>query len=314
MLYKRPDDVTDWRDWENFCRIVETGSFTAAGDRAGIPKSSVSSSLARLEARLGSRLLDRTTRKVRVTEFGEVLYARVAPLFSQLREVESAARSSQHEVSGTLRIAAPYETGWLHLAPALASVLKDYPELRVEIDDIRDLPDLLEKRYDIAFIKTDARLPDSSLISKRVVAMDRAFYASPALVTKLGLARQPSDLDSWPAIVDAEDQQWDVFDNGREVARIRVRPSIRAPNAEIRVRSAIEGLGVVRLPPSFVADYMRRGELVRLLPSMLSSPVKVYAMTPARKLMPPKVRALLTAFDELRMDGMTDAERLGYAG
>lgn len=297
MLHKKPDEIVDWGDWDNFCRVVEAGGFTAASDRSGVPKSSISLSLARLEARLGNRLLDRTTRKIRVTDLGQTLYDRITPLLSELREADNDARSTRQQVSGTLRLAAPYETGRIHLAPALVKLLRAHPDLKVEIDDTRRIPDLLEHRYDIAFVKTDARLPDSSLVSKHVVAMERAFYAAPEMIARRGLPRQLADIGSWPMIVDGDDTYWDLFESGREVGRVAVSPAIRTPNVEIRVRTAIEGLGVVRLMPAYIEDQVKRGELVRLFPAFLSSPLRVYALTPARRLVPPKVRALLNAFE-----------------
>ena len=297
MLHTKPDETADWGDWENFCRVVEAGSFTAASELTGIPKSSISLSLSRLETRLGNRLLDRTTRRIRVTDLGQTLYDRITPLLSELREADNDARSIRQKVSGTLRLAAPYETGWLHLAPALVKLLKLHPELKVEIEDTRKIPDLLEQRYDIAFVKTDARLPDSSLISKHMVAMERAFYAAPEMINTRGLPRQLQDIEAWPMIVDPDDSYWDLFEGEREIARIPVRASIRTPNVEIRVRAATAGLGVVRLLPAYIEDQIRRGELVRLFPANYSSPLRVYALTPARRLVPPKVRALLSAFE-----------------
>lgn len=194
------DDFTDWRDWENFCRVVEAGSFTAAGARSGVPKSSVGSSVTRLECQLGIRLLERTTRRVSVTEAGEELYARSAPLLAALRDVEADTKSATQEVRGTLRVSAPYESGWLLLSPALAKLLKAHPSLRVEIDDSRVLPDLVEQRYDLAFVRTTTELPDSSLVSRRVVTIDRAFYASASLARERGLPKTPQDLEDWPAI------------------------------------------------------------------------------------------------------------------
>jgi len=297
MLHKRSDEAAYWNDWDNFCWVIEAGSFTGASDLTGIPKSSISLSLSRLEARLGNRLLDRTTRKVRVTDFGQTLYARIKPLLNELREVDKDARLNRQKVSGTLRLAAPYETGWLHLAPALGKLLKAHPELRVEIDDTRKIPNLLEQRYDIAFVKTDARLPDSSLVSKRVVAMERAFFAAPEMITRRGLPRKLQDIESWPTIVDMDDDYWDLIENGQEAERMALSPTIRTYNVEIRVRAATDGLGVVRLLPAYIEDQLKSGKLVRLFPDHLSSPLKVYALTPARRLVPAKVRALLDALD-----------------
>lgn len=308
MSLKTTDESADWGDWEDFCRVVEAGSFTAASDVSGVPKSSLSLSVARLEARLGIRLMDRTTRRMRMTEAGQTLYGRFAPLMNELRQADHDARSTRHEVAGTLRIAAPYETGWLHLAPALARLLKVHRDLRVEIDDTRKIPDLLEQRYDIAFIKTDARLPDSSLVSKRVVAMERAYFAAPELIAERGLPRQLSDIESWPMTVDPDDGYWDLFEDGHEIGRIAVSPNIRTPNVEIRVRAAADGLGVVRCLPEYVEELVARGQLVRLFPAFLSSPLKVYALTPAHRLVPAKVRALLNAFELVRDHG-TDRER-----
>lgn len=302
MLQKRSDETAYWNDWDNFCRVVEAGSFTSASDMTGVPKSSISLSVSRLEDRLGNRLLDRTTRKIRITEFGQTLYDRIKPLLDELREVDNDARSNRQKVSGTLRLAAPYETGWLHLAPMLGKLLKSHPELRVEIDDTRKIPNLLEQRYDIAFVKTDARLPDSSLVSKRVVAMERAFFAAPELISRRGLPRKLRDIERWPTIVDMDDEYWDLMENCQEVERIALSPTIRTYNVEIRVRAAVDGLGVVRLLPAYIEDELKSGKLVRLFPHHLSSPLKVYALTPARRLVPAKVRALLETFDAAEAD------------
>ncbi|AJG22436.1 LysR family transcriptional regulator [Cupriavidus basilensis] len=295
MAPEEADDACDWRDWDNFCRVVEAGSFTAAGTRAGLPKSSVSASVTRLEQQLGIRLLERTTRRVRVTEAGEALYARAAPLLIALRDVAADAKSATLEVRGTLRVSAPYESGWLHLSPALARLLKAYPDLRVEIDELRGVPDLIEQGYDVAFVRTTTQLPSSSLVSKRVVAMERAFYASVALCSARGLPQAPEELEAWPAIAEPADQYWEICQGGVEVARVPVQPRIRTSNAEMRVRAAVDGLGVARLASSFVEDYVKRGDLVRVLPAFNSSPSRIYALTPARRLMPAKVRALLDA-------------------
>jgi DNA-binding transcriptional LysR family regulator len=288
-------DTTDWRDWENFCRVVDSGSFTAAGARAGLPKSSVSASVTRLEQRLGIRLLERTTRRMRITEAGEALYARAAPLLAALRDVEADAKSVTTEVRGTLRISAPYESAWLHLSPALGKLLRAHPDLSVEIDESRVVPDLIEQGYDVAFARTTSQLPGSSLMSKRVVTMERAFFASASLCRQRGLPKAPQDLEGWPVIAEPAEEYWEFLQGGKEVARVPLLPRIRTANAEIRVRSAIDGLGVARLASSYVDDAVRRGDLVRVLPAFISSPSRIYALTPARRLMPAKVRALLEA-------------------
>lgn len=144
----------DWKDWEIFCRVVEGGGFTQGAELAEVPKSSASAAVARLEGQLGVRLFERTTRRVRVTQRGQQLYDRVAPLFGELREISAEAASVSEEVSGTIRIATPYEVGSQHLSPTVNRLLKLHPSLRVQLDVSWDQPDLIRHGYDLAFAMT----------------------------------------------------------------------------------------------------------------------------------------------------------------
>lgn len=145
----------------------------------------------------------------------------------------------------------------MHLSPALSKLLGAHPKLVVEIDDSRVLPDLLAQRYDVAFVKTASQLPDSSLVSKRGVAVELAFYGAPSLIDTHGTPGAPADLGAWPAIADAEDQFWECFADGRKVARIAMQPRVRTSNAEVRIRAAIDGIGVARLPPQLCGAQCR---------------------------------------------------------
>ena len=287
----------EWKDWEIFCRVVEAGTFTHGAELAEVPKSSASAAIARLEAQLGGRLFERNTRRVRVTEQGQRLYERVAPHFAALREISAEAASASEQVSGTLRIATPYEVGSQHLAPSLSRLLTLHPNLKVQIDVTWDQPDLLKHGYDLACVMTNTTLHDSSFASKRVVLVERAFYAAPSLIQARGLPRSPSDLNGWPVIGNADDRRWEFVQDGAEVAVLPVDPRIRTHNAEIRLKAATDGLGVARLSPKFVDEQVRQGQLVRVLPAYASSPLKVYVLMPARKLMPAAVRALLDVME-----------------
>ncbi len=297
----------EWKDWEIFCRVVEGGGFTQGAELAEVPKSSASASVARLEGQLGARLFERTTRRVRVTQRGQQLYERVAPHFSALREISAEAASVSEEVSGTLRIAAPYEVGSQHLSPGLSRLLKLHPALQVKLDMTWDQPDLVRQGYDLAFVMTNTSLHDSSFASKRVVLVERGFYAAPSLIRARGLPRTPQDLAGWPTLGNADDQHWEFLRDGIETCRLDVAPRIATHNAEVRLKAAIDGIGVARLSPRFVDDQLAQGQLVRVLPGHTSSPLKVYVLMPARKLMPASVRALLNVLEETL--GVPDARR-----
>ena len=288
----------DWKDWEIFCRVVEGGGFTQGAELAEVPKSSASAAVARLEGQLGVRLFERTTRRVRVTQRGQQLYDRVAPLFGALREISAEAASVSAEVSGSIRIATPYEVGSQHLSPTVNRLLKQHPSLRVQLDMNWDQPDLIRHGYDLAFVMTDTSLHDSSFASKRVVLIERAFYAAPSLIRERGLPRAPQDLQGWPTVGNLDDSHWEFLRDGVETFSLDVEPRICTHNAEVRLKAAVDGLGVTRLSPRFVHEQLVQGQLVRVLPGYSSSPLKVYVLMPARKLMPASVRAFLNALEE----------------
>ncbi|MGY2488834.1 LysR family transcriptional regulator [Cupriavidus sp. CP313] len=297
----------EWKDWEIFCRVVEGGGFTQGAELAEVPKSSASAAVARLESQLGIRLFERTTRRVRVTERGQRLYERVAPLFAELHEISAEATSDSAEVSGLLRISTPYEVGSQHLSESLTRVLRAHPGLRVQVDVSWDQPDLIRQGYDLAFVMTDTALHDTSFASKRVVLIERAFYAAPALIKARGLPRTPQDLQGWPTLGNADDRHWEFLRDGVEIARLDVEPRICTHNAELRLKAALDGLGVTRLSPRFVQDAVGQGQLVRVLPGYASSPLKVYVLMPARKLMPASVRVLLDVLEQTL--GVPEARR-----
>ncbi|WP_454727444.1 MULTISPECIES: LysR family transcriptional regulator [Cupriavidus] len=288
----------EWKDWEIFCRVVEGAGFTKGAELAEVPKSSASAAVSRLETQLGVRLFERTTRRVRVTERGQQLYDRVAPLFTELREISAEALSVSEQVSGTLRISTPYEVGSLHLSPSLTRLLRLHPDLRVEVDVSWDQPDLIERGYDLAFVMTNTGLHDSSFASKRVVLIERGFFAAPSLIRARGLPRTPQDLAGWPTLGNAEDRRWEFLRDGREVFSFQVDPRMRTQNAEIRLKAAMDGLGVARLSPRYVQDELDQGRLVRVLPGYTTSPLKVFVLMPARKLMPASVRVFLDVLEE----------------
>lgn len=186
----------EWNDWETFCRVVEAGSFTAAAEALGIPKSTASAAVSRLEAGLGVRLMTRTTRQLRLTEAGSHFYDDIAPLFERLREVHADTTAASETVAGTLRIAAPYEVGAQHLTEPVCRTLEKYPHLQIQVHISWEQPDLLASGYDIVFVMVDQVLPDSSLVARRVVLIPRGLYASPTLLAERPRSRRPP---TWPA-------------------------------------------------------------------------------------------------------------------
>jgi DNA-binding transcriptional LysR family regulator len=283
----------DWNDVDAFCCVIEHGGFTAAAKAMARPKSSISASVARLESQLGARLLQRTTRRVRPTEAGESLYEGAAAMFQRLREVRSDAMARGQAVAGTLRLAAPYEFGSHHLGSIACAMLARYPDLRIDIDVEHARVDPLDRRYDIVFSMFDDDLPDSGRIARRIFALARGVYASPALLERYRVPRHPDDLAELPALAAGGDAEWTFTDAKGSSHRVPVRPRMRSSNAAVRRRAAVEGLGVARITSTYCQEELEQGRLVALLPGYVCAPLRIYALLPGRRLMPPKVRILL---------------------
>ncbi|HXV11628.1 MAG TPA: LysR family transcriptional regulator [Burkholderiales bacterium] len=283
----------DWNDVDAFCCVIEYGGFTAAAKAMSRPKSSVSASVARLESELGIRLLQRTTRSVRPTEAGESLYQDSAAMFQRLREVRANAMARGKAVAGTLRLAAPYEFGAHHLGSVACTMLARHPELRIDIDVEHARIDPLNRSYDIVFSYFDDDMPDSGRVARRVFALKRGIFAAPALLAKHPKVSTPQDLAELPAIASPADARWSFTDAKGNASSVPVHPRMRSPNADVRRRATLEGLGVSRIVYTFCADMVADGRLHEVLTDYVCAPLRIYALLPHRRLMPPKVRVLL---------------------
>ncbi len=283
----------DWNDLEAFCSVIERGGFTAAANALGRPKSSISASVSRLEAHLGVRLLQRTTRRVRATEAGESLFQDASPMFHRLRDVRESAAARGNVVAGTLRIAAPYEFGAHHLGAVACMMLARYPDLHVELDVEHGQVDPLARRYDIVFSNYDADRQDSGRVAHSVIALRRGIFAAPALLKRYPKVKSPADLAELPVIASPADAEW-RFTSGSNTYSVPLRPRMRSPNADVRRRAALEGLGVSRTVYTYCQDHVADGRLQELLPAYTCTPQRIYVLLPGRRLLPPKVRVFLS--------------------
>ena len=283
----------DWNDVDAFCCVIEHGGFTAAAKVMNRPKSSVSASVARLESELGARLLQRTTRRVRPTEAGESLYQDSAAMFQRLREVRADALARGKAVAGTLRIAAPYEFGAHHLGAVACTMLARYPDLRIDIDVEHGRVNPLDRSHDIVFSYFDDDVPDTGRVARRVFSLKRGIFAAPSLLSRFSKVCKPEDLAELPAIASPADAEWSFTDASGNTLSVPLRARMRSPNADVRRRATLEGLGTSRIVYTFCTDMVADGRLQELLTDYVCSPLRIYALLPGRRLMPPKVRVFL---------------------
>lgn len=280
-----------------FAEVVATGGITAAAERLGLRKSTVSRRLAALEARLGVRLLERNPRRLRLTEAGRDYHTHCARLVAEAREVNRAVSESRGTPRGTLRVATLSLLGEL-LTPLIAEFLLRHPLLRVEVSLAEAHVDLIAEEYDLA-LRTGP-LADSTLVARRLGRLRTGYYASSTYLGRHGTPRAVDELKGHQCVLLAEpgtDEVW-FFGEGKRARTVPVTGRLRVPSVRAGQSAARAGLGLVRLPASLVAEDVRTGVLVPVLEAETPPGIPVFAVYPSSRQLPLKVRAFLTLLSE----------------
>jgi DNA-binding transcriptional LysR family regulator len=277
-----------------FVRVVESGSFTAAATRLDLSKSVVSKHVTRLEEHLGARLLNRTTRRLSLTEAGRVLYERSRKGLTQIEEATSEVSRLQDVPRGTLKINAPMSFGILHLAPALTEFLRRYPELTVDMSlDDRQI-DVIAEGFDVSV--RIAELPDSSLVARRIAPCRHVVVAAPSYLARHGTPQTPEDLRRHNIVTYRYQEsalEWHFRSPDGKTTSVAVSGSL-AINNSLALRAALlEGAGITRTPTFVVGEDVREGRLVALLPNFRPPEVTIFLVYPQRRHQSPKVRAFV---------------------
>jgi len=283
-----------FEELQTFVAVVEAGSFSAAAERLNLAKSAVSRRIGDLEGRLGAQLINRTTRRLSLTDAGHRFYERSARLLGDMEEAELAVASGQTELRGRIRMAAPLSFGVLHLAPALDEFLAAHPELELDLDLNDRQINLVEEGIDLTL--RIGHLADSSLVARRLAPIHMALCASPAYLQRQGMPRTPQELGRHQGLVYGnipESQQWTFVAPSGESITVRVPTRLRANNGDLLLQAAIDGLGVVATPTFLSYRAVAEGKLQVLLPDYQMPPATAYAVYPSRRHLPQRVRALI---------------------
>lgn len=278
-----------------FARVVEQASFTGAAEVLGLSKSAVSKQVARLEETLGVRLLNRTTRKLQVTEAGNVFYERCRRIVDEVEEARAAVTSLQASPRGVLRVNAPVSYGLLHLSKILPDFMKRYPELQVDLGLSDRKLDLLSEGVDVAV--RIGHMSDSSLVAKKITEFPRIVAASPSYWDENGRPEVPDDLGQHNCFVYEylpQGDQWEFRDPQSAAAiRVRVSGKLSSNNGDILMRAAEQGQGVGWIPGFFIDRQIEDGVLEEVLTDYRAEPVGLYAVFPHSRHLPTKTRAFV---------------------
>jgi DNA-binding transcriptional LysR family regulator len=282
-----------FEEMQHFVRIVEAGSISKAAAQLGLAKSGVSRRLAELEARLGVRLLNRTTRRSSLTDAGRTYYEGAVKLLSDVSELDALVADSEASLQGSLRLAAPLSFGLGHLAPAIEEFMRSHPAVTIDIDFSDRQIDLVAQGVDLAI--RIAELRDSSLKARRICPVRLMLCASPAYLEQHGMPRNVEELEGHRIL------HYDI--GGGPVLRLadahggerllHIRPALVANNGDFLRDMAIAGHGII-LTPSFIAwQAVALGELVPFLRECWPAPLNAYAVYPQTRYLSRRARAFI---------------------
>lgn len=288
--------MTDLNELQIFVQVARTQSFTTAAKRLDIPKSSVSRSIHRLETRLGVRLVERTTRRVALTEEGQIYFDRCERVLEEAEQAELELGALQAEPRGTLRVGAPGIFARSVLGPALAEFLAMYPEVRVHLQSLEAIS--REKPLDV--VVRPGPLENSGLLVKPLFQIRIGVYASPLYLRGRSAPDSPAALGEHSCIVtncagfaDGHDAAIWRLRRGGEVKEVRVECRVSVPDPAISQQLAVTGVGVSLLSQPLARRDVEQGRLVRLLPEWEPEPVELHALYASRLSSSPKVRAFV---------------------
>jgi DNA-binding transcriptional LysR family regulator len=283
----------DLQDIALFVRVVEGRSFSVAARAIGATTSAVSKRIARLEGRLGARLLERTTRKVAPTAAGTAFYTRAARILADVDEAEHAIASLGGAPRGTIRVSAPVIFGERHLAPILPTFLDRYRDVRVDLALSDRFVDLVDEHFDVAL--RIGPLGEASLVRVRVGSTASIVVASPAYLARAGRLEVPADLANHNCLrytLVTAAREW-RFRGSRGEISVPVVGNLEVNHGGAMREAAVAGLGVARLPHFLAADGLASGALVALLSEFRLPPVGVHLVYPRGAAPLPKVKAFV---------------------
>ena len=285
------------RQIEAFVAVVRAGSYVKAADRKASSKAALSRQVLELETRLGTRLLNRTTRRLSLTETGAAYFERCVQLLDDLREADAEAGATTATARGRLRINAPLTFGNLHLAPLWGEFLKLHPAVELDITLTDRVVDLVEEGFDLAVrIVPAGRLASNSLVARRIATDRILLCASPGYLRSAPALAHPSNLAAHAVMAYAwwsGGDSWQFTGPDGATADVNVRPRLRTNSGDTCRAAALADQGVIYQPAFLVGPDVRAGRLVELLPGWRGPSLDIHAIYPSRTHLSGKVRAMV---------------------
>ncbi len=284
-------------DLEVFAQVVSAGSLSAAGRELGLSPAVVSKRLRRLEDRIGTRLIQRTTRQISLTEAGQGYYERVIAILAGLDEAEAFVTRRSQQARGILKVSAPTTFGRMHIAPHLKTFMGANPDLAVNLVISDRLVDIVAEGFDIAI--RVAALPDSSLVARRLAPVRRILCATPSYLEAHGVPQTLDDLEKHNCLPPHNNDPWNLHGPDGSF-QYRATGRLATNSSEVVRECVISGLGIALRSTWDIFEELQSGKLVRVLPQIEGSrDVAIYAVYASRHFLPTKIRVFVDYLSEL---------------
>lgn len=285
-----------------FAHVIDAGSFTRASEHTGLPKSTLSRRLSELEDELGERLMQRSTRRLVLTDFGESILEYARRLSDETEAATALAQHRQVTPHGTLRVSLPPEFRELSIVDIMTEFSRQYPNVRLELDLSSRRVDIIAERFDVA-VRAATQLPDdSSLVARRVTTLKNGLFANPEYLKRHGVPKTPADLTGHTGLVlvtsGGDQQQWRLS-QGTE--RWEGVPSniLSANSLGLQQELAAQGLGIVGLSDRYAQAMVEQDQLTPVLPGWRLPDTIVWCVTPGRRLLPQRTLAFIDLLREV---------------
>ncbi|WP_424971960.1 LysR family transcriptional regulator [Dinoroseobacter sp. S76] len=281
-------------EMEAFATVVDQGGFTDAAKKMGISKSAVSKHVSSLEARLGARLLNRTTRRVSPTEIGLAYYDRARRVLNDAGEADALVNAMQSQPSGLLRISVATDFGVNHLSPVLAKFLHEFPDIQINMVLNNRYVELISEGFDLAV--RVGELEDSTLRARKLTETSKRLVAAPGYLETFGTPEKIDDLSDHKLLHysnQASGNLWKITAPSGERRQIRTAGWLTVNDGQSLLNAAASGLGIAYLPTFLYRKALEAGEVVEVLPDLPYEDLGIYAVYPPGRFTQPKVRAFI---------------------
>lgn len=287
-----------------FVKVVDLKSFSLAAAELGVSSSSVSKQISQLEQHVGARLLQRTTRRLFVTEVGEAYYEKCQNILAEVEEAESLVSQLQGEPRGILKITCNMTFGQMQLSKAIPEYMRLHPDVKVDVTLDDRAPDLIRDGFDMAIRIADPHLPDSSLVAREISQIPMYICATPQYLKAHGSPESPAALVDHNCLIfvhAANANQWSLFKAGKQ-STVQVSGDMRANNSLVVRESALQHRGIANLADFVIERFAMSGDLVRVFPSYQPERLSIFAVYPDRKYISPKVSSFISFFQQWLAD------------